>query len=64
MSAVKPEDFTVHAERDGSSVLSCPCGRWDQEFGVLTGVGDDLGSLVDAARGHLKAAHRTEGDAP
>lgn len=63
MNTIKAEDFTVYADRDGATFLSCRCA-WEQEFGVLTGVGDDLGSLLAAARDHLDADHPTGDDSP
>ena len=55
------EDFTAGADRDGDTMLRCcyygnGCW-WEQPFGIGTGVGDDLGSLLGAARQHLRAAH-------
>jgi len=36
---------------------------WETQIGNY-GIGDDLGCLLAAARGHLDTAHPTEGDAP
>jgi hypothetical protein len=55
------EDFTVAADQDGALSLQCcyyakGCW-WEERFGVHTFTGDDLGSLLGAAREHLRAAH-------
>lgn len=68
MGAIKAEDFTVAPYGDGSLTLQCcyyakGCW-WEQPFGVYTGISDDLGSLLAAARVHLDTAHPTKGDTP
>lgn len=61
-----PEQFIVRANRDGDMRLQCgnPDCHWDRnidpdnygEPGAIKG--DDLGSLLEAARTHIAEAHR------
>lgn len=61
---MNPEDFEVGADRDGQMYLRCTdYGRgcwWETPFGIYTPIGDDLGSLLDAAREHVAAEHPSD----
>jgi hypothetical protein len=62
---ITPEQFTIRVDWDECLQLCCEVDGclWETQIGNY-GIGDDLGCLLAAARGHLDTAHPTEGDAP
>lgn len=59
------ERFTVRVDWEERLQLCCEMDGclWETQVGNF-GIGDNLGSLLAAARAHLDNAHPTEGDKP